>query len=78
MLLLYPVSPTTISGVEFKDFESSNIVWKHFLRSTDRQSAKCKLCPVIIKTSGRSTSGLHTHLRTKHGIVAKNVNSDEI
>ena len=30
------------------------------------QNAMCKECSVIVKCEGRSTSGLHTHQRTKH------------
>lgn len=39
------------------------------MRSEDGLTAKCKLCPAIIKLSSQSTKGLHTHLRAKHKIV---------
>lgn len=64
---------------EFEEFQkSSNTVWKHFLRSADRETGKCKLCNAFIKTSGRSTTGLHTHLRTKHGIDTKSLKPSKI
>ena len=46
----------------------SDGVWKHFLRSSDAQGARCKLCPngKIIKCAGGSTSGLRNHLKTQH------------
>ncbi|XP_047520612.1 uncharacterized protein LOC125059942 [Pieris napi] len=47
---------------------SSSYLWCHFLRSADAQTAKCKICSKILKTSGASTSGLHTHLKSKHKI----------
>ena len=45
--------------------ESESAILKHFLReqgSTPR-TAKCKLCPSILKMAGGSTKGLHTHLK---------------
>jgi hypothetical protein len=42
------------------------------------QSLQCKICNVIIKAVGGSTSGMHTHLQTKHKIsVRKRPASDE-
>lgn len=55
----------------YKDFSSSVIVWKHFLKAENSQTAKCKLCKSIIKTTGRSTKGLHVHLKPKHKINTK-------
>ena len=50
-----------------------------FLKSEDGFTAKCKLCPSIIKISGRSTKGLHTHLQAKHNINLKaKSNSDSV
>ena len=50
----------------YKEYKSSSEVWRHFLRAENGLTAKCKLCPAIIKISARSTKGLHTHMRTKH------------
>jgi len=55
-------------SVVFKEFDSLSEVWKHFLRAEDGHSAKCKLCPNILKISHCSTKGLHTHLRAIHNI----------
>jgi hypothetical protein len=53
--------------------ESCSSVWLHFLREKSGGFAKCKKCDAIIKTSGSSTSGLHTHLKSKHNLnVLKN------
>jgi hypothetical protein len=53
--------------------ESCSSVWLHFLREKSGGFAKCKKCDATIKTSGSSTSGLHTHLRSKHNLnVLKN------
>lgn len=47
--------------------------WKHFTRAEDGQSAKCILCPngKIIKCTGGSTKGLHTHLSAAHPTVSR-------
>lgn len=58
----------------YKDFVSSVIVWKYFLKAEDSQTAKCKLCKSIIKTTGRSTKGLHVHLKSKHKIDSSKKN----
>lgn len=42
-----------------------------FPQASDNLTAKCISCNKIIKTSGGSTSGLHTHLKTAHSIVLK-------
>jgi len=48
------------------------------LREKNGHSAQCKICNVIIKTVGGSTSGMHTHLQTKHKIsIRKRPASDE-
>lgn len=59
----------------YKEYKSSSEVWKHFLRAENGSTAKCKLCPAIIKISARSTKGLHTHLRTKHNMNLNLVDS---
>ena len=41
-------------------------IWQHYLREKKGNKAKCKECSVIVKCEGGSTSGLHTHQRTKH------------
>ena len=34
-------------------------IWKYFLREISGEFAKCKNCKKVLKTSGKSTSGLH-------------------
>lgn len=51
---------------DFAEFKGS-AVWKHFLRSQDGNTAKCRVCKKVLKISGGSTKGLHVHLRSKHG-----------
>ena len=46
-------------------------VWFFFLNDEKGHSAKCKKCAKIIKTAGGSTSGLHTHLKTKHDVILR-------
>ena len=50
---------------EFVETDRAGI-WQYYLRQKRRQKAMCKQCSVIVKCEGRSTSGLHTHQRTKH------------
>lgn len=71
-----------MSEIVFKEFSSPVAVWNYFLKAENSQSAKCKLCKAIIKTSGRSTTVLHVHLKSKHKIdtkaqtaISDNVNS---
>ncbi|GMR34984.1 hypothetical protein PMAYCL1PPCAC_05179, partial [Pristionchus mayeri] len=45
-------------------------VWVHFKR-LNSDEAECKLCPIdakkrVFKTTKKSTSGLHNHLRSTH------------
>ena len=53
---------------EFQEYNKGNInessVWFYFLREKSGNVAKCKNknCNKEIKTSGGSTSGLHTHV----------------
>lgn len=50
----------------------------HFHRSDDGQTAKCQICLKKLKTTGGSTTGLHTHLRTMHlNIAAVGDSTDE-
>lgn len=58
-------------------------VWDHFSKTND--SGICNICNKVIKTTGRSTKGLHVHLETKHkiflrqgsGAAAEVVNADD-
>jgi len=51
---------------EFVETDHAGI-WQYYLREKKRgQKAMCKECSVIVKCEGGSTSGLHTHQRTKH------------
>lgn len=53
---------------EFTNKRTTTNLWTHFLRASDGQSAKCKICNKILKTVGGATTGLHTHMRAKHAI----------
>ena len=50
---------------EFVEFKKDGI-WLHFLREKHGQSAKCKVCKAVLKTTGDSTKGLHEHLKRVH------------
>lgn len=52
-------------------------VWQFFEKSANVASAKCKRCSKTIKTTGGSTKGLHTHLRTIHNIDTRRKDDDE-
>lgn len=43
-------------------------IWQFFNKSESEASAICKRCSQIIKTTGGSTTGLHTHMRSIHNI----------
>ena len=40
---------------------------EYYLREKKGQCASCKKCRFTVQCAGGSTSGLHTHQRTKHG-----------
>ena len=45
-------------------------VWEYFQKTSgSEESARCKVCQVVIKCKGSSTSGLIRHLRSKHNII---------
>lgn len=69
-LQLYFRSSTEKKVVYVAFTKSASKIWKHFLRANDGQSAKCKNCYKILKTAGGATTGLHTHLRSKHPDIA--------
>ena len=50
---------------EFVEFKTNGI-WQYYLREKKGQRAQCKACSLVVKCEGGSTSGLHTHQRTKH------------
>lgn len=54
----------------YKEFCGVCPAWKYYLKAEDSQTAKCKLCKSVIKTTGRSTKGLTVHLKSKHKIEA--------
>lgn len=60
-----------MSETVYKDFSSTAAVWRYYWKAEDSQTAKCKLCKAVIKTTGRSTKGLHVHLKSKHKIDTK-------
>ena len=60
--------------MEFEDISGrkKNEVWKHFLRSTCGEAAKCIHCQKILKTGSKaSTSGISYHLSSVHKISIK-------
>lgn len=51
-------------------------VWNYYTRD-GKNHAKCNECKKILKTAGGSTSGLHAHLKSRHGVnLLKRVESD--
>lgn len=54
------------------------LVWHYFLRSEDKKLDKCKepMCQVIIKAVCGSTTGLVSHLRSKHNIDIRKMKKD--
>lgn len=51
----------------FQQFKAEG-AWQHFSRDKEGATAQCQLCHNVIKCSGGSTKGLHTHLKAKHNI----------
>ncbi|CAF2036400.1 unnamed protein product [Rotaria magnacalcarata] len=47
-------------------------VWNFAVRSDDNQTAKCKICRIIIKTTNWSTTGLRKHMEQVHKIPMVN------
>ena len=43
-------------------------ILEYFNRMKGGQSGECKKCGRIIKSTGGSTSGLHSHLKSQHKI----------
>ena len=46
---------------------SLSLVWDHFTRQGDK--ATCNRCGTSISVRGSSTTGLHTHLKSKHSVT---------
>lgn len=44
-------------------------IWENFLRESSGEFAKCKICNKVLKTAGKSTSGLHKHLASMHSNI---------
>lgn len=65
-----------MSTTKYIEYNSSNPIWKHYLRELKGDTAICKIpeCKRIIKISGGSTKGLHTHLSTMHNKQVKSSN----
>lgn len=53
-------------AAQFKDFSSSNQIWRHFLRCDDWAMCKKEDCEIKLHNKG-STGSLHKHLKI-HGI----------
>ena len=45
---------------EYVDFKKEGI-WEHFKREKHGQTAQCKMCQSVLKTTSGSTKGLHKH-----------------
>jgi hypothetical protein len=58
-------------GDDYRPFASTSVVWQHFLRSGNKQSAKCKHCGKVVSCAGGSTSGMARHAGDVHGFGAK-------
>jgi hypothetical protein len=58
---------------EHRKGNNESSVWHHFLIERNGQLAKCKQCSKEIRCGGGSTSGLHTHLKTMHGINKRKI-----
>lgn len=56
--------------MKYSVFKSEG-VWKFFLRSDDKVSAQCTLCPKVIKVTGGCTKGLHSHMEHCHSKALK-------
>ena len=52
-------------------------VWKAFKRDLTKQTTKCIHCQTPIKVPGGSTSGLWTHLKSKHLTIYNEVYSHQ-
>jgi hypothetical protein len=57
----------------------SSKVWKYFKRPVDKtdEKAKCLLCGDKLACRAQSTTGLWTHLRTKHKKEHDSLNAPE-
>ena len=63
--------------VIFQDFVGSKI-WNHFKHSVCGKLAECNSCKKVLKCEGRSTKGLHIHLKSQHQIdLLKRSNNEE-
>ena len=61
----------------FKDVTTSrrSEVWNYFDFSQELQQTKCKVCKVLLKTPGSTTSTITRHLKTKHKIEVLKCNT---
>ena len=50
-------------------YKKCSWVWSHFSYDNVVKKARCNLCKMLIITSKGSTTGMSTHLRTKHKIT---------
>lgn len=46
--------------------------WEHFGRGKEKDIAACKLCAKSLSCKGSSSTGLHRHLESKHGLKRRN------
>ena len=50
----------------FEEINSTNYLWKHFLKDKLRFKAKCKECGQTLSVKNNTTTPLNYHLRSKH------------
>lgn len=50
--------------------EHTNLPVGEYFERIDKLSVRCNTCDTVLKTVGGSTSGMHSHLRMRHQIVA--------
>ena len=52
---------------EYIDVKKEGI-WEHFKKEKHGQTAQCKICQTVLKTTGGSTKGLHEHMKRIHDV----------
>ena len=52
---------------EYLDINKEGI-WEHVRKEKHGQTAKCKICQTVLKTTGGSTKGLHEHMKRVHSV----------
>lgn len=68
----YPTPTQTAVYLENKKGKDQ-IFWSNFLREENGVTAMCKICSVVLKTTGGCTSGMRRHLRLKHPVLSEQI-----